>query len=199
MRTAITVYIRLGGVWMSILVFIDESRRQYKEKGSTVTIAGAAFEEVAYDDLCRKFLRLKSKFFKRSAIGDYPLKGRRLLNNRSLESYRKIEFVREVFSLCRMMNVILFSTTKFYKIDEIRKDSLHSAPIKTAMSKAGKAEDKKFWVAFCNSHGHPDSNTWMGSKRSDRREARKDAIEHNKKYKHQAGVLGPFETVSAIS
>jgi hypothetical protein len=98
---------------MSVLVFVDESRIERPEVDRFVrTVAGVAFEENAYGDLSGKLLRLKGRFFKRYGIGDFPLRGRLLLNARAFESYRKIEFVREVFSLCRLQNAITFATTQ---------------------------------------------------------------------------------------
>lgn len=98
---------------MSVLVFVDESKIDKPEDDRTIsTVAGVAFEESAYTDFSRKLLQLKGRFFKRPGIGDFPLRGRLLLNNRAFESYRKIEFVREVFSLCRLQNAKTFATTQ---------------------------------------------------------------------------------------
>jgi len=99
---------------MSVLVFLEESRRT--SSGSAeyyATVAGAAVEEIAYDDFCRKLLRLKERFFKRKGVAEVVLRGRSLLNSRALSaSFRKIEFTRELFSLCRLLKVISFATTK---------------------------------------------------------------------------------------
>jgi len=98
---------------MSVLVFIDESRWERPgKKDYYATVAGVAFEEAAYDDFCRKLLRLKGRFFKRPGISDYALQGRLLLSNRALASFRKVEFVLELFSLCRLKNVVTFSTSR---------------------------------------------------------------------------------------
>lgn len=98
---------------MSVLVFVDESRIDRPEEDRYIsTVAGVAFEENAYADFSGKLFRLKGRFFKRPGIGDFPLRGRLLLNNRAFESFRKIEFVREVFSLCRLQNVKTFATTQ---------------------------------------------------------------------------------------
>ncbi len=51
----------------------------------------------------------------------------------------------------------------------------------------------KFWFAACARTDHTSGKTWAGKKRSDRREAIKDAIEHNGKFNHNAGVVGPIE------
>lgn len=51
---------------------------------------------------------------------------------------------------------------------------------------------KAYWYAACSSLAHTDAKAWTGSKRSDRKEAIKDSVAHNKQYNHQAGVLGPF-------
>ena len=98
---------------MSVLVFVDESRWERPgKKDYYATVVGVALEEATYDDLCRKLLRLKSRFFKRPGIGEYALQGRSLLNNRALASFRKAEFVLELFSLCRLQKVVTFSTTR---------------------------------------------------------------------------------------
>jgi hypothetical protein len=76
------------------------------------TIAAIAFEATAYTDFCHKFIRLKKKYFKSEAIEAYPLKGRSMLSRRGLEHYRKVEFVSELFSLCRLQKGVLFSTTR---------------------------------------------------------------------------------------
>ncbi|TKJ42122.1 hypothetical protein CEE37_00150 [candidate division LCP-89 bacterium B3_LCP] len=98
---------------MSILVFIDESRWQRPgEDDYYATIAGVALNETSYDDFCLKLMRLKGRFFKKPGIGEYPLLGRSLASHRALASYRKVEFVGELFSLCRLEEVAIFSTTK---------------------------------------------------------------------------------------
>ncbi len=99
---------------MSVLVFIEESRWVCPgTKEYYATVAGAALEEAAYDDFCRRILRLKERFFKRKELAGYPLRGRLLLNTRSLSAgYRKVEFVRELLSLCRQQKAVAFSTTK---------------------------------------------------------------------------------------
>ena len=98
---------------MSVLVFVDESRWQPAGKNDQfITWAGVAFDEIQYDEFCRKVLGLKNKFFKRGEIGDYPLQGRSLLCNRALESYRKVEFIRDLLSLCRLQHVVTFSNTR---------------------------------------------------------------------------------------
>jgi hypothetical protein len=103
---------------MSVLVFVEESR--LRSPGATeycATVAGAAIEEVAYDDFSRKLLRLKERFFKCKGVADYPIKGRLLLSGRALSAnFRKIEFVEELFSLCRLLKVTSFSTTKKFSV-----------------------------------------------------------------------------------
>ncbi|TKJ39944.1 hypothetical protein CEE37_09410 [candidate division LCP-89 bacterium B3_LCP] len=108
-------------VWIelsiSMLVFVDESRWQKPERTDFfATVAGVAIDENCYDDFCKRLLRLKEKFFKCTDIGKYPLKGRLLLNRRACESYRKCEFVRELFSLCRLQNITTFSATKYFTV-----------------------------------------------------------------------------------
>ncbi len=49
-----------------------------------------------------------------------------------------------------------------------------------------------YFFAACASLAHADAKAWTGAKRKDRREAIKDAIEHNRQFNHQAGVLGPI-------
>lgn len=98
---------------MSVLVFIDESRWQRPEETDYyATVAGAAFEESSYDGFCRKLMQLKGRFFKRSGIGEYVLQGRLLASQRARSSYRKLEFTQELFSLCRLEKVVVFSTTR---------------------------------------------------------------------------------------
>ncbi len=101
---------------MSVLIFLELSRwRRPRTEDYYATIAGAAFAEAGYDDFCRKFFRLKAKFFKREGLSEYPLRGSSLLNRRAIAGgYRKQEFVRELFSLCRLQQVTTFSTTRKY-------------------------------------------------------------------------------------
>ncbi|RJP73414.1 MAG: hypothetical protein C4524_14610 [Candidatus Zixiibacteriota bacterium] len=103
---------------MSVLVFAEESR--WVHSGATeyyATVAGAAFEESAYDEFGRRLLRLKERFFKRREPGEYPLRGRDLLNPRVLAGgYRKMEFVQELFSLCRLQGVASFSATRKFPL-----------------------------------------------------------------------------------
>lgn len=119
-----------------MLVFLDDSRRQRPDKReSCVTIAGAAIPAQVYDDYCRRLQRLRGKFFKREGIGESPLRGKRLLSRRRMESYRTLEFVREWFSLCRWLKVTVFSCTKIVS-DGFRQpdfsefaDSIHQSAI----------------------------------------------------------------------
>lgn len=98
---------------MAVLVFVDESRWERPgEPDYFATIAGAAIEEAVHDDLCRKIRRLKERFFKQKGISDYELRGRSLLNKRALSSFRKVEFVLELFSLCRLQKVVTFSASR---------------------------------------------------------------------------------------
>ncbi|HEX7342717.1 MAG TPA: DUF3800 domain-containing protein [bacterium] len=103
---------------MSVLVFVEQGR--LGSSGATeyyATVAGAAIEEVAYDDFSRKLLRLKERFFKRKGVADYPIKGRLLLSGRALSAnFRKVEFVKELFSLCRLLKITSFSTTKKFSV-----------------------------------------------------------------------------------
>ena len=130
---------------MSILVFVDESRWQRPGKNDYyATVAGAAIEEASYDAFCRKLMRLKGRFFKRSGIGEYAMQGRLLINNRALASFRKLEFIRELFSLCRLQKVVIFSTTRKCFLGEESVDlGDFSVPIqKGAISSSDKYEEK---------------------------------------------------------
>ncbi len=128
---------------MSVLAFIDESRWQKAaDKAYFVTVAGVAFEEQLYGDFCRRLLRLKGRFFHRSGVGQYSLQGRLLLNSRALEQYRKVEFVRELFSLCRLQKVAVFSTTKLILPDTAQAE-MNNFPAwtKTAISASDKFDE----------------------------------------------------------
>ncbi len=106
-----------------MLVFLDESRQSHLDKNaSCVTIAGAAVPEETHDDYCRRLLRLKGRFFKREGIGEFPLRGKKLLNRRKMDSYRTLEFVREWFSLCRWLKITVFSSTKIAAADSQQPD-----------------------------------------------------------------------------
>jgi hypothetical protein len=101
---------------MSVLVFLDESRHSLRGKEDYfATLAGVAFQETQYDDFCRKFIRLKARFFKREGLAEFPLRGRRMLNPRGLESHRKAEFTRELISLCRLHKAVTFASTRRFK------------------------------------------------------------------------------------
>jgi hypothetical protein len=101
---------------MSVMVFLDESRHQIQGKENHfATLAGVAIEEVLYDAFCRKFIRLKERFFKCNGVAEFPLRGRRMLNRRALESHRKLEFTRELFSLCRLHKVTTFASTRLFQ------------------------------------------------------------------------------------
>jgi hypothetical protein len=102
-----------GGYSMSVLVFIDESRWDRPgTKDYFATVAGIAVEESTLQDFGHKVMGLKDHFFKKPEISDYPLRGRLLLNNRALKSYRKQEFVLDLFSLCKLHGIVTFSTTR---------------------------------------------------------------------------------------
>ncbi len=101
------------GICMSVMIFIEESYLPASEREHCLlTLGGAALLESRYDEFCRKFFRLKRRFFHRAGLGDYPLQGRRLLNRRALESYRKMEFTLELFSLVRLLETKLFAITR---------------------------------------------------------------------------------------
>ncbi|MBU0520160.1 hypothetical protein KJ564_14630, partial [bacterium] len=51
----------------------------------------------------------------------------------------------------------------------------------------------KFWIAVCASKDHDEQATWLGTKRSERRQAIRDAIEHKQVTGHRVGVIGPIE------
>ncbi len=53
------------------------------------------------------------------------------------------------------------------------------------------AERPQRWFACCDRVDHPNGSTWTGAKRSSRREAIKDSIEHNKTFSHNSVVVGP--------
>ena len=57
--------------------------------------------------------------------------------------------------------------------------------------RAGAAAQPNFWYANCDSHDHPSASTWSGAKRTSRREAVKDAADHNRQFSHHAAVMGP--------
>jgi len=97
---------------MSVLVFLDESKIIDKKRQQTIsTVAGVMLTGNTLGDFNRRIWKLKQRFFKCSNMTEFPLKGRLLLNHRSFESYRKLEFCRELFSLCRLMKVKLFANT----------------------------------------------------------------------------------------
>jgi len=50
-----------------------------------------------------------------------------------------------------------------------------------------------FWIAVCTSKDHDQNQPWLGTKRSERRQAIRDAIEHKQTTGHRAGVIGPIE------
>ncbi len=105
---------------MSMLLFLESSRWDRAGTGEYfATYAGTAFEETSYGDFCRRLLRLKEKFFKVSGVAQYELQGRHLLNTRALATgYRKVEFVREMLSLCRMQKVVSFAATRLFTAAE---------------------------------------------------------------------------------
>lgn len=112
---------------MSMLVFTEESR--WVSPGAAdyfATVAGAAMPESSYDEFSRRLGRLKQKFFKKQKttiwrISDQGLRGRALLNPRSWStSFRKVEFIGELVSLCRLHQVVVFSSTKkFFSREQI--------------------------------------------------------------------------------
>jgi hypothetical protein len=66
-----------------------------------------------------------------------------------------------------------------------RKSSEPAAPEVTAKLAAA----PNSWIAVCSSVNHPNGATWQGAKRSNRREAIKDAVSHNKEFVHHAEVI----------
>ncbi|TKJ39946.1 hypothetical protein CEE37_09420 [candidate division LCP-89 bacterium B3_LCP] len=52
---------------------------------------------------------------------------------------------------------------------------------------------KRYFFAVCLNHAHQDGNAWMGTKRSDRRDAIRDAIDHHNQTTHHVAILGPFD------
>lgn len=103
---------------MSMLIFMESSRWDRPGGGEYyATYAALGLEETAYGDFSRRLLRLKEKFFKVQGVAEFELRGRDLLNARALTSgYRKVEFVRELFSLCRLQKVVTFAATKAFPV-----------------------------------------------------------------------------------
>jgi len=66
-----------------------------------------------------------------------------------------------------------------------RKSSQPSAPEVTA----NMATAPNSWMAVCRNTSHPNGATWQGAKRSNRREAIKDAVNHDKEFAHHAEVI----------
>ncbi len=134
---------------MSVLVFVGDSR--LRSRGATeyyATLAGAAIEEAAYDDFSRKLLRLKARFFKRNGVADYPIKGRLLLSSRALAAnFRKLEFTKELFSLCRLLKVTSFATTKKFVLETAAEPGISEAELhKSALSDSDKHEKEAISV-----------------------------------------------------
>jgi hypothetical protein len=62
----------------------------------------------------------------------------------------------------------------------------------TADPSGGVTEQLQRWYAYCDRVDHPGNKIWTGAKRSSRREAIKDSVEHNKKFSHNSVVRGPL-------
>jgi hypothetical protein len=100
---------------MSVLVFLDRSRIPLKaQEDYFATVAGVAVPLSAYNEFCRGFFRLRKRFFKHEAGQAGGLRGKTLLSRRGMESFRRIEFMGELFSLCRLLKVTTFSATRRY-------------------------------------------------------------------------------------
>lgn len=121
---------------MSVLVFLDRSRGQMTNQDHYfATVAGVAFSAVSYNDFCRRYFRLKKRFFRRGEVGARALRGKVLLSRRGMESPRRVEFMGELFSLCRLLKATAFSATRAYTAQE--KAPSGEAPLGTSQSALG--------------------------------------------------------------
>ena len=76
-----------------------------------------------------------------------------------------------------------------------RNDASNSTTANLSAPVSGKVIGNKqpLWYACCNRQDHPTASSWTGTKRSSRRQAVKDASDHNRAFTHDAVVLGPTD------
>jgi hypothetical protein len=117
---------------MSVLVFMDRSRIPLKTPESYfATVAGIAIPLSAYNEFYRGFFRLRKRFFRHEGEKLGALRGKVLLSRRGLESFRRMEFMGELFSLCRLLHASTFSATRRYLPEDLtllRYPNLKSSP-----------------------------------------------------------------------
>jgi hypothetical protein len=82
-------------------------------------------------------------------------------------------------------DILAKALTRDFLMGTSRKSSEHSAP-EAALNLAAAPNS---WVAVCRNTNHPNGATWQGAKRSNRREAIKDAVSHSKEFAHRAEVI----------
>lgn len=110
-----------------MLVFVDESGLPHvNDPNPCSTLAGIALEERLSKDFAREIFNLKKKFWGVTGPTEKELKGRLLLNKRSFTSPKKIEFVEELFTLCRQYELQTFATIQERPTQEVLiKDSTY--------------------------------------------------------------------------
>jgi hypothetical protein len=114
---------------MSVLVFLDRSRIPLKAQGDYfATVAGVAVPLSAYHEFCRGYFRLRQRFFKHEAKKQRNLRGKVLLSRRGMGSFRRREFMGELFSLCRLLKVVTFSATRRYLPDDLKITGVERPP-----------------------------------------------------------------------
>lgn len=95
-----------------MLAFIDESYRSEGTDNPKTTFGSVIVSRDRYRDLDKGLFDLKQHFFKIQRGFDLELKGRLLLNERKVTLPKNREFIRQVLSLLREIEVVVFAVVQ---------------------------------------------------------------------------------------
>ena len=93
-----------------MLVFVDESEwPRPKTPGGYTVWAGVGVPATQNREFFRELFNLEKKLWKKEEPYDLEIKGRFLLGSRGMRSPRKLEFVEEILSLCKLNGIVAFA------------------------------------------------------------------------------------------
>ena len=95
-----------------MLVFVDESYRKATDPNAKSTFSAVCIREENYRDLERKLFDLNRHFWKIEDSYDFELKGRLILCERALELPKTRDFVSQLQTLCREVEIVPFAVVQ---------------------------------------------------------------------------------------
>ncbi len=93
-----------------MLVFVDESEwPRPRTPGGYTVWAGVGVPSNRNREFFRELFNLEKRLWRKEEPYDLEIKGRFLLGSRGMRSPRKLEFVEEILSLCKLNEIVAFA------------------------------------------------------------------------------------------